>query len=89
MVQSIQQLSGGTAPYNYNWSNGANTANISSLQAGTYTVTVSSSINACSATATYTVLLNLSKVTVSHTTTPVSCFGGGNGTAYINNNWRN
>jgi len=31
---------GGVTPYNYSWSNGGNTATISSLAAGTYTVTV-------------------------------------------------
>jgi gliding motility-associated-like protein len=75
-------VTGGTAPYIYNWSNGATTATIGSLQAGTYTVTVSSSINACSATATY-IITQPTKVTVSHTTTPVSCFGGNNGTATL------
>ena len=33
-------VSGGTAPYSFNWSNGATTATISNVPAGTYTVTV-------------------------------------------------
>ncbi|MEL7248513.1 MAG: S8 family serine peptidase [Bacteroidota bacterium] len=33
--------SGGTGTYTYTWNNGANTANINGLSAGTYTVTVS------------------------------------------------
>jgi hypothetical protein len=33
-------VSGGTAPYYYTWSNGATSANLSALPAGTYTVTV-------------------------------------------------
>lgn len=36
---------GGTMPYNYNWSNNQNTAVISNLVAGSYTITVSDSNN--------------------------------------------
>lgn len=35
---------GGTAPYNYTWNNGQNLANISSLEAGIYTVTISDAL---------------------------------------------
>lgn len=33
-------VSGGTAPYMYNWSNGANTPDLTNVPAGTYTLTV-------------------------------------------------
>lgn len=45
---------GGLGNYTYAWSNGGNTATISNLPAGTYTVTITDSEN-CSATATATV----------------------------------
>ncbi len=39
-------VSGGTGTYTYNWSNGANTQNLSNLSAGEYTVTVTDA-NGC------------------------------------------
>jgi hypothetical protein len=38
---SITNVSGGLAPYTYQWSNGANTSSISGLSTGQYTVSVS------------------------------------------------
>ena len=46
--------SGGTAPYNYAWSHGASSNNISQLAAGTYNVSVTDA-NGCTATAIYTI----------------------------------
>src|SRR6185436_8758099 len=46
--------SGGTSTYTYFWSNGATTASVSSLPAGTYTVTVSDS-HGCTASCSHTV----------------------------------
>jgi hypothetical protein len=43
-------ISGGVSPYTRSWSNGATTATISNLSAGTYTVTVTSA-NGCTASA--------------------------------------
>jgi hypothetical protein len=48
---AIVTPTGGTAPYIYNWSNGRNTATITGLVAGTYTVTVTDA-RQCSATRT-------------------------------------
>jgi hypothetical protein len=49
-------LTGGTAPYSYNWSNGATTQDLLSLGAGTYTVTVTDS-NGCITTETATLIV--------------------------------
>ena len=47
-------VSGGSGPYSYLWSNGATTQNISDLTAGTYTVIVTDA-NGCIATSSYEV----------------------------------
>lgn len=52
---AIAQVSGGTAPYSYAWSNGASTANISGLEPGTYTVIVMDA-NYCTGQASVTLL---------------------------------
>ncbi|SFT87529.1 Por secretion system C-terminal sorting domain-containing protein [Lishizhenia tianjinensis] len=74
--------SGGTAPYTYLWSTGANTASISGLAAGTYTVDVEDALGAISS----------QSVTLSNpamlfpllsSVTNVSCFGGTDGAATV------
>lgn len=55
-------IAGGTAPYMVNWSNGATTEDISSLAAGTYTVTVTDAAG-CSANGGSTVLNNCGAAT--------------------------
>ena len=69
---------GGTPGYTYAWSNGANTAMISNLTAGTYTVTVTDSEGCTcisSATITEPPALNCSVVVDNQ----ISCFGGSDG----------
>jgi hypothetical protein len=61
----------------YLWSNGAATASINSLSAGTYTVTVTNN-NSCVVTQTVTITAP-SAISVTSTPTDVSCFGGTNG----------
>lgn len=70
-------ISGGVQPYSVNWSNGANTEDLSSLSAGTYTVTVLDA-GACSYIQTVTIA-NVSPITVSAIGTDVNCFGGNDG----------
>ncbi len=74
--------SGGTPGYTYLWSNGDTTATAASLTAGDYVVTVTDA-NGCPSTATLTVDLTNPQIVISGTSTPVSCFGGNDGTATV------
>ncbi len=59
-------VTGGTSPYSFQWSNGANTQNVSNLCIGTYTVTVFDN-NQCSFTSSCTIgnsSTNIDSVTV-------------------------
>lgn len=73
-------VAGGTSPYFYVWSNGASSANISGLAAGTYDVTVID-VTGCSANGTYTLTEPQSaSMSVAGTTTDATCFGVCDGT---------
>ena len=73
--------SGGTPGYTYAWSAGATSQNLSSLSAGTFTVTVTDS-KTCSVSGSVT-LTNPTVVTASVTGTSPICNGGNNGTATV------
>lgn len=76
---------GGTPPFDYQWSNGANTSTISSLPAGNYSVTVTDH-GGCtaflSAEITQAPLLELSV----ENTTAVDCSGSNTGAAMVSAN---
>lgn len=74
-------VSGGTSPYGYLWSNGETTATVTGLSAITYTVTVTD-VNGCSASASISIT-QTAGISCSTTETPVSCYGGNNGTATV------
>ncbi|MFN8278029.1 MAG: PKD domain-containing protein [Chitinophagales bacterium] len=65
----------------YIWSNGAATGSLTNLAAGTYTVTVTTSLG-CQAT-TSTTITNIAGPTLGMSVSPVSCFGGTNGSATV------
>lgn len=69
-------VSGGTAPYTYNWNNGATTEDISGLDAGFYVVTVIDG-NGCSASLPVTIL-DGSSLSVSYLVNTAEC-GESNG----------
>src|SRR5690606_11854273 len=73
---------GGTGPYNYNWTpgnpTGDGTASVTGLTAGTWTCTVTDSNN-CTASVNFTVTEPTTVLSASATATNVSCNGGSNG----------
>ena len=75
-------VTGGSAPYGYSWSNSATTNCITTLAPGTYTLTITDN-NACSINASYTISGPASPLTSSHNSSNVNCFGGNDGTITI------
>ncbi len=87
--------SGGAAPYSYSWNNGGTSQTISSLTAGTYSVTVTDN-NGCTATANVTVAQPSALSVVVTGTNPTSGNNDGTatatpagGTATYSYNWSN
>ena len=74
--------SAGTGPYSYSWSNSQNTQTATGLVSGNYTCTVTDANN-CTVSKTIFVSQPSSTLTASIQQTPVSCFGGNNGTATV------
>ncbi|MBC7744112.1 MAG: SprB repeat-containing protein, partial [Flavobacterium sp.] len=74
-------VSGGTAPYSYNWSNGSTVQDLTNLIAGTYSVTVTDNKNC---TSVLTVAISQpSPVTINYALTNVSCAGNNNGSILL------
>lgn len=69
--------SGGTSPYNFNWSNGESTEDISGLTASSYTITVTDD-NSCTADST----INITQpqpMAIGHSESMVSCYNADDG----------
>ncbi|MBL6657722.1 MAG: SprB repeat-containing protein, partial [Flavobacteriales bacterium] len=74
-------VSGGSAPYSYNWSSGHVTETAAQLTSGTYVVHVTD-IKNCVVSDTVTITGN-PQITTILSSTPTSCFGSGDGTASV------
>ena len=68
-------VSGGTAPYNYTWSNGGTTSSIDNLSSGTYSVTVTDG-SGCQVQGTYTVVNNPGNLAYTAVVTDENCGDG-------------
>ncbi|MEA3445395.1 MAG: FISUMP domain-containing protein, partial [Bacteroidota bacterium] len=71
-------VSGGTSPYNYSWSNGASTEDISNIPAGSYLVTIVDANN-CTFTSDALLVTEPGITAGIPTITNVSCYGSQNG----------
>ncbi|MBI5218077.1 MAG: gliding motility-associated C-terminal domain-containing protein [Bacteroidia bacterium] len=74
------QGNGGTAPYQYSWSNSGAGATLNNLAASTYTVT-STAANGCTANTTVTITQPAVLTVSISNVTNLTCFGSNNGTA--------
>lgn len=69
---------GGNLPYNYSWSSGPNTQDLSDLNAGTYTITVLDSKN-CTIQDSFIIDEPSAPLSLSASQTTVSCYGESTG----------
>ncbi len=72
------QVTGGTAPYQYAWSNGQTTANLPSAGSGTYTLVVTDA-NGCTDSGSVTINQPAAIQASASMVQNVSCFNGNNG----------
>ena len=72
----------GTSPYSYSWSNGATTANLTNIGAGTFNVTVTDA-NTCTKQAS-TTLVAPSAIAITGTPVNPTCAGMNNGSITVN-----
>ena len=75
--QIVAEVMGGTPPYNFDWSNGEQTAVVSNLSPGTYSVTITDA-NFCTTMGTATITAPDS-IAITLTAIDVLCFGESTG----------
>ena len=75
-------VTGGSAPFTFNWSDGATTEDRTGLTAGTYTVTATDNSSA-TATASYTISQPASALSVSGIVSPILCAGASTGSINV------
>lgn len=75
---------GGTTPYNYLWSNGATTADLTGLTAGSYTGTVTDAHGCTFVSPSVPITGPTSAVTAAPTQVNITCNGAGNGSINTN-----
>ncbi len=75
-------ISGGTTSYSYSWSDGSTNEDLTNAISGTYYLTVTDA-NSCILSDTF-IISEPSAISVSSSTTDVSCFGYSDGTASLN-----
>ena len=76
-------ISGGISPYNYSWSNGANTASINNLSAGSYDVIVTDA-SGCTSTLNNIIINEPLEIQTSSNISAVSCYGSADGSISLN-----
>lgn len=74
-------VTGGSAPYTYNWSNGSTSEDLNSLSAGTYSVVITDN-NGCTINDSYNIT-DPPVLTLTGSATDVTCFGADDGSIDI------
>lgn len=79
---ALLNLHGGTAPFQYNWTNGSTTQHLNNIPAGSYAVTITDA-NGCTTTATTSIGEPVTDLSSTAATVHVNCFGAQTGEVNI------
>ncbi|MCX7953655.1 MAG: PKD domain-containing protein [Bacteroidales bacterium] len=78
---AVLTITEGQAPFTINWSNGSHGTSVTDLSAGNYSVTIIDA-NGCSAAIPFTIN-QPPQLSISSNSTNVTCYGGNDGSAFI------